>query len=578
VFKKLLTLQTWLKRLPKQTRLISVTAIYAAGAGLVAVAFQQALNAVFRFGLQNLSLKSTPVFLASSFVLMIGGALIAGLLMAKVCPEASGSGVPQLKAAFWKNFGSVEIKVVWVKFLAAAIQIGTGSSLGREGPSVQMAGALASNLAGYAGEPKQRRRHGAATGAASGLAAAFNTPLAAVTFVLEELIGDLNSRLLGSILLAGMIGALVTHGILGSQPAFTLAPVGEPTLNVYLLVGVVAAAASLVGVYFQKFSLGLRQLNISSNRVPLWMRPALGALVCWALGVVVFSETHRLGVFALGYDDLSDALAGKLPWKIAALLLGAKFFGTIFCYGSGGCGGIFSPTLFFGAMTGIAIGGISQFVAPLSPDGMAILAVVGMSATLGAVVRAPVTSILIVFEMTHQFSLVPPLMLGALISQTVSRLMLKHNFYDALLEQDGHHLDRFVPPRDLQAWHKQPISALVNARPVLLESLEPATLREALKRHPYKMFPLVEDGKILGAVDRSAAEAAIQFRTKPSMDPVVICRPEDSVKQAERKMVEQGATMAVVIPENSQSITGILTLHDLVRAQLAASDRADEAG
>ncbi len=188
--------------------------------------------------------------------------------------------------------------------------------------------------------------------------------------------------------------------------------------------------------------------------------------------MAVFRYTGKLGVFGLGYDDLSEALTGKLIWQTAALLLAAKFVATVACYGMGGCGGIFSPTLFFGAMTGLGIAGILQPVFGLSPEGVAMLTIVSMSATLGAVVRAPVTSILIVFEMTHQFSLVPPLMLAALVSQAISRRMARHNFYDALLEQDGHAVERFAPPRDLREWQKQPISHLANPKPIVVDSLE----------------------------------------------------------------------------------------------------------
>lgn len=568
--------QSWLQRFPKQTRLILVTVAYGLAAGLVAVGFQSAMNAVYHFGLVALSKQSPTNFLVGSLILMVGAALFVGWMLSSFCPEASGSGVPQLKAALWKDFGFVPARVIWVKFIAGVIQIGTGSSLGREGPSVQLAGAIGSNLAGFAGEPKQRRRHGATTGAAAGLAAAFNTPLAAVTFVLEELIGDLNSRLLGSILLAAMIGALVTHAVFGPQPAFTLEVIREPSWRAYMLVPVVSIFASLVGVAFQKSSLKLRLSNRRNSRTPPWMRPAVGALICWALGTLVFFKTGRLGVFALGYDDLSDALAGKLAWQIAALLLAAKFVATVACYGMGGCGGIFSPTLFFGAMTGIITAGIASFVIPIQADGVAMLAVIGMSSTLGAAVRAPVTSILIVFEMTHQFALVPPLMLGALVSQTISRKMLRRNFYDALLEQDGHDLERFTPPRDLTAWHRQSVSALANPTPIVLESLHAPTVEEVISRHPYQAFPVMDQGVVIGVLNRIEARAALKTGHPPLLQPVVVCGPNDTIKQAEQWLVEKGARVAVVMSPDGSRVSGIFTLHDLLRAQLAASDSSDE--
>jgi len=345
----------WLARLPERPRTIFKTCAYGFAAGLVAVAFQLAMNGCYRAGIVRLSHTSHSVFLWSSLALILGTSLVSGWLLNSFCAEAAGSGIPQLKAAFWKNFGCVPFRVLWVKFIAATLQIGGGSSLGREGPSVQLAGTTGSLLAGVAGEAKQKRRVGAATGAAAGLAAAFNTPLAGVTFVLEELIGDLNSRLLGSVLLGAMLGALVAHGILGPQPSFSLAAIGEPAWRSYLLVPLVAAAGTLVGVAFQKTALGLRARQRKWHGIPAWLRPALGGFICWALGVLVFFQTGKLGVFGLGYDDLSEALTGKLIWQTAVLLLAAKFVATVACYGMGGCGGIFSPTLFFGAMTGLGI-------------------------------------------------------------------------------------------------------------------------------------------------------------------------------------------------------------------------------
>ena len=213
---------------------------------------------------------------------MVATSLGVGVLLNVFCPIAAGSGIPQLKLAFWKDFGTVPWRVAWVKFIAGILSIGGGCSLGREGPSVQLAGAVASNLAGLAGEAKQNRRAAAAAGASAGLAAAFNAPLAATTFVLEEIIGDLNSRLLGSVLLASVLGALCVHGIIGAQPAFTLTGADTPSWMGYALTPLVAALASLAGVYFQRASLGLRRRAKEVTRAPAWLLPVGGALITWA--------------------------------------------------------------------------------------------------------------------------------------------------------------------------------------------------------------------------------------------------------------------------------------------------------
>ena len=563
----------WLGKLPERPRIILKTCAYGFVAGLAAVAFQLGVNACYNAGIVRLAQANPTTFIWSSFLVIIGTSLISGWLLNSFCTDAAGSGIPQLKSAFWKNFGFVPFRVLWVKFLAGMLQIGGGSSLGREGPSVQVAGAAGSLLAGIAGEPKQKRRVGAATGAAAGLAAAFNTPLAGVTFVLEELIGDLNSRLLGSVLLGAMLGALVAHGIIGPQPAFALTAIGEPSWHSYLLVPVVAVAGTLVGVAFQNAALGLRARQKKWLDVPAWLRPAFGGFICWGLGVLVFQHTGRLGVFGLGYDDLSLALAGKLIWQTALILLAAKFLATVACYGMGGCGGIFSPSLFFGAMTGLGIAGLVNPFWHLSSEGTAMLAVVSMSATLGAVVRAPVTSILIVFEMTHQFSLVPPLMLAALISQPISRRMAKHNFYDALLAQDGHEVERFSPPRDLREWQNQMLSHLANPKPVVVKSLEPRQLRTLLLNHPYAQFPVIMDGVIVGVLTREEANRALKEMRPPALHEATVCRPGLTLRQAQMKLIESPTGFILLQEEPDGPLLGILTLHDLLRAQQAADEQ-----
>ena len=562
----------WLAKLPERYRTIFKTCAYGFVAGLVAVAFQLAMNGCYHAGIVRLSHCTHATFLWSSFAVIIGTSLISGWLLNSFCADAVGSGIPQLKAAFWKNFGYVPFRVLWVKFIAATLQIGGGSSLGREGPSVQLAGTASSLLAGTLGEPKQKRRLAAATGAAAGLAAAFNTPLAGVTFVLEELIGDLNSRLLGSVIIGAMLGALVAHGIIGPQPSFSLAVIGEPSWYSYLLVPVVAAAGTLVGVAFQRSALGLRARQKKWTAVPAWLRPAIGGLICWALGIFVFLQTGKLGVFGLGYDDLSEALTGKLIWQTAALLLAAKFVATVACYGMGGCGGIFSPTLFFGAMTGLGIAGIAQPIFSLSPEGVAMLTIVSMSATLGAVVRAPVTSILIVFEMTHQFSLVPPLMLAALISQAISRRLARHNFYDALLEQDGHVVERFAPPRDLREWQKQPVSLLANPKPVVADSLELKAIQNLLQSFPYTQFPVVINGQIPGVLTREEATRAIREKRAPLLEEATICPPDLSLRQVEVQLIESKTGLLLLQEKPDGALVGILTLHDILRAQQAAAE------
>ena len=563
-----------MQKLPRQTRTIVATCLYGLAAGLSAVAFQLGIAWIYRAGLVQLSHQSLGVFVFGSLAVMVGSSAIVGWLLQSFCREAAGSGIPQLKLAFWKDFGTTTWRVAWVKFLAGMISLGGGSSLGREGPSVHLAGAVGSNLAGLLGEPKQNRRAGAAAGAAAGLAAAFNTPLAATTFVLEEIIGDLNSRFLGGVLFAAVLGALVVHGIIGKQPSFSLHGADAPSWVGYALTPLVAALASVVGLYFQRVSLELRD-RMKRVRSARWAMPIAGALVTWSLGVIVFWRTGRLGVFSLGYGDLSSALAGDIGWQLAAALLLTKFIATCACYGFGGCGGIFSPTLFFGGMVGAAVAGVVSLEWTVSRADALTLAVVGMSACLSAVVWAPVTGILIVFEMTHEFSLVPALMLGALVSQSISRSMNRENFYEAILTQDGHRIEHVRPPRDLQGWQQLPISAIANFKPTILRSLEREEIQTILNQTPYDRFPVVVDGKLTGTLSRKEAERAIAQGRAPTLDPPTTCAPHDTIRDLQMLLIGSAAQMVVVTNAATSEPIALVTLHDLLRAQV---QKASEAG
>ncbi len=422
--------------LPRSSRPLVESGLYGLVAGLFAVGFEVAITVFFAATILHFSHWSFGAFALSSLLVMIGTSLLSGYLLYRYAPEAAGSGIPQAKLDFWKDFGFIPARVLWVKFIAGVLAIGGGASLGREGPTVQLSAAAASNFSGFLGVAKTGRRRATAAGCAAGLAATFNTPLAAIAFVLEEILGDLNSMLLGSVVVAAVLGAFVVHAILGSHPAFALPAVEKITWRGQAFVPAAAALAALVGVCFQFCALGLRRRFRTSSlgRIPAWLRPATGALGTWATGCLVFFSSGRLGIFGIGYPDLTAGLDGELSGLVTVLLLLGKFTGTVFSYGSGGCGGVFAPSLFLGAMSGCLVqqGALAAGV-PLGPDDRLLLEVVGMSASLGAVVRAPFTSILIVFEMTREFSLVPSLLVGGILSQALSRWILPHGFYEQVL-------------------------------------------------------------------------------------------------------------------------------------------------
>lgn len=562
-----------LQKLPGKSRPVVRTCLYGVVASIAAVAFQLAINWIYHFCYQLPSTGSFRHFAWISLAVIVVASLIVGWLLNSFSPEAAGSGIPQVKLAYWKEFGYAPRRIAWIKFIAGVISIGGGQSLGREGPTVQIGSNLASSLAGLLGVSKQDRRPASAAGAAAGLAAAFNSPLAAVAFVLEEIIGDLNSRALGSVLLASVIGAFVVHAFIGAQPAFALPAIDEPSWRAYLLMPIAAAFAAVTGLVFQRAALGLRIRAKKFHIIPRWLHPLVGGLITWGAGISIFAATGRLGVFALGYGDLSDALANGMAWRLAALLLAGKLLATIANYGLGGCGGIFSPNLFFGGMCGWVVAGLGSHFLRLNQSDDLLLAIGGMSACLCAVVQAPVTAVLIIFEMTHQFSVVPGLMLAALVSHVIARRLVRHNFYDEVLLQDGHQMEHVIPPRDLRSWHNLPISAIANFNPILLEDLSPAFLRSVLEKYPYHHFPVIENGRVNGMLSRPEIESALAEQRAVRLQPARECRPSDAIRASQTSLIDSPTHTLLLTDDSAGKVLAIVTLHDILRAQVSISER-----
>jgi CIC family chloride channel protein len=564
---------TTLRRIPEDTRGVLYSFLYAGAAAGSAVAFLWLTNLLFHITIEKLATLSPFTFILGSLGVISLTSMASGILMSKVSPLSAGSGVPQLKAAYWKDLGFVPFRSVIVKFVAGILTLGGGTSLGREGPSVYVGGGVASNLAAALGIPKRNRRPPTAAGAAAALAAAFNTPLAAITFVLEEMLNnEFGSRVLGGVVLAAVSGAMIVHAFLGPQPAFTLPSVESVSWLMYVILPIVATVASLIGVAFQRLTLSLRARVRDRSRIPVWLKPLCGALITWVLGCAVFLVNGHSGVFGLGYNDLSLALNNKLLWQTAGLLVVAKFVATIASYGWGGSGGIFSPTLFLGGLTGFFLAGVAGIWIPLTNSDKIVLAAVGMSACFNAVVRAPLTSLLIVFEMTHQFSMVPALMFCSIVSQAIAKLGGRHNFYDALLLQDGHELIRIKPPRDLESWQKLPVSEIARTRPIVLPDLERATIQNYLESYPYQRFPLVVRGDIRGILSRRDLKSALSENTVLVPAPPVVCGPDMSVREVGSLLMESQSGMVLVRDSPSGNLITVVTLHDLIRAQAALLD------
>jgi len=565
-------LPRFFQRLPEQPRTILLTAILSLMAAGMSVAFLLLTNWLFRSTYLYFATRSLPFFLIASFITITTTSLAAGLLLGKISPEAAGSGIPQLKAAYWKELGYVPLKPVLVKFVAGVLSIGGGTSLGREGPTVYMSGGLASWISGFTGSAKRERRNPSLVGASAGLAAAFNTPLASIVFVLEEIVGDLSSRSIGRVLLSSVVGAFTVYAVIGKQPAFQVPNLEATTWVHYAVAPLVALVAAFLGILFQRGALSLRKKAKGQKRMPPWLLPLCGGLVTWAIGATVFAATGKIGVFGLGYQDLSAVLRNDYIWWIAGILVIAKLLATIASYGLGGCGGIFSPLLFIGGFAGYFIGNLFSLWIPLTPSDLIVLSAVGMSTCLGTVLKAPFSAMLIVFEMTHQFELVPALLIGMFVTMAISRVAGPMNFYDAILVQDGNELHKIRPPLDISGWRDLPVSAIANRKPVIVQAEGGEALERILGKYPFACFPYVKKGKLAGILTREEMQSAVDEGRPPVPQPAVTAAPTEALHVAAQRFLDSPLGFLVVARKGTGEVVAILTLHDLLRAQAAVTD------
>lgn len=416
---------------------VAGTAVIGLAAGLAAVAFHHAMIGVAHWMVNVPSTWSGWVFVPVVLAGMFLAALLTGWMILRLAPDAPGSGIPQVKAAYHNGPLDFTWRLVFVKFVGGAISIGSGSSLGREGPTIHIGAAIASKVARLFREDPDAKANAVCAGSAAGLAAAFSSPLAGVTLVLEEIAGGKNqNKFAGRALLAAALASSVVYWLTDGAASLPIGPDFPMSWKVLWFSPLVAVAAGCVGLVFQWSTLSLRAWSraLSIGR-PL--RLALGALAAGAIAAAAFLFTGHLGAFGLGEEDMLAALTGGIGWKIACVLLVAKVAATALCYGTGGCGGIFAPIIFFGAMTGVLIHGLIAPWVGLTATDQTLFALVGMTACLGAVVRAPITSILIVIEMTWQIHVLPALMVAAVISVFLNRTAFAANFYDEALRQDG---------------------------------------------------------------------------------------------------------------------------------------------
>jgi chloride channel protein, CIC family len=431
-------------------------------------------------------------------LLPTAGSLGIGYLLYRYFPNARGSGVPQTKAALFAREGRITLRTVLGKFFCTSATLASGIPLGREGPSVQVGAGIASVLGRLLGLRTEQVKRLIPVGAAAAIAAAFNTPLAAVLFSLEEIMGDLNAPVMGAVVLASATSWMVLRVLLGNNPLFKVPQYQLVHPSEFLVYAVLGVAGGLVSAAFTKLLLGMRARFLQLPRNTACLQPVAGGLLVGLMGWFV---PQVLGV---GYGFVGDALNGRMALRLMLMLVVLKLFAVATSYASGNAGGIFGPSLFIGAMLGGALGTLAHQWLPAYTAMPGAYALVGMGAVFAGIVRAPMTSVLMIFEMTQDYAVIVPLMIANLVSLFIASRLQREPIYEALAVQDGIHLPTAATRQ--RKGRRKVAGVMRTASPLLPEGM---LVREALERVRPSQFRtwLVTDRRgVIGVIDLSRLE------------------------------------------------------------------------
>jgi CIC family chloride channel protein len=550
-------------RLREHQVFLALTVVVGVLAGLSAVLFTVAIEWASRvfFGLEPSTARLLLVPVAVS--------LVTGALLAWVFPDVRGSGVPQTEAAFHLHGGIIPARVPLGKFLTGVLCIGSGHSMGREGPSVQIGAGLASVVGRWARVSPDRIRDLVPVGAAGALAAAFNTPVAAVLFALEEIIGDMNAALIGSTVVASVASVVVERSILGNEPLFRVPEyhMQHPAeLLAYAVLGVVGGTVSVV------FCRGLLALRGAFQALPERTRvfqPAVGALFIGALLTVAPQ------VMGVGYEYVDQALNGGIVLKTMILLCFLKLVATTVSYASGNAGGIFAPSLYIGAMAGGAVGTIVHHIAPFPTAEPGAYALVGMGTLFAGIIRAPMTSVFMIFEITQDYQILVPLMVANLLSFLISRRLQPVPVYHALLQQDQIHLPSPATRAATSPWRAADVMGdltVISGREAVRDAWERSKAEGAVA------YLVSSDDRPIGIIGvDSLAHAVASGHDTDAVGTLVRqmhvhAHPDHPSDIVLDRLAQGGGVVPVVSRDDAQHVKGVVTLAHIMRFMRARGD------
>ncbi len=526
------------------------------------------------------------------FVPALGG-LIVGILIYNFAQEAKGHGVPEVMEAVALHGGKIRPVVALIKSLASAISIGSGGSVGREGPIVQIGSSIGSTLGQKFHLSDEKIRILVACGAAGGIAATFNAPIAGVIFALEIILGEFSVRHFSLVVISSVASSIVGQAVFGDIPAF-LIPVeyGINSLWEFGFYPVLSILAALLGVLFVRSLYWAEDLFGDWKAVPDWLKPMIGGILLGGLALLypILTGLQWEGIppiFNVGYDVIEDALAGNLVFGVAITLLFLKLLATILTLGSGGSGGVFAPSLFMGAMLGTVfeLGIRKIFPAVIAPPGA--YALIGMAATFTAAAHAPITAVIILFELTGDYRIILPLMLTVVITTIISQQLLKgESIYTMKLSRRGVHLSR---GRDMDVLEgvlvKEVMSHDFNVISMNATLSNLSILLNQTSSHG--VVVLDESGKLFGIVTVSDLRNAIlanndldETRVKDvatERADLLITYPNETIGQALYRMGSRGlGRLPVIAREDPGHVLGLVRRQNIIRAYHLALTRRSE--
>ena len=496
---------------------------------------------------------------------VIGAPVVAGLLYGPLvhlfAREARGHGVPEVMYAVSRRGGRIAPQVAGVKGLASALCIGGGGSVGREGPIVQIGAALGSTVGGLVRLSESRRRVLVACGAAGGIAATFNAPLAGVFFAMELILSDFAAQSFGMVVLSSVTASVIGRAALGNSPFLDLPAFSVHHLQEYLLFALLGVIAGAIGVGFTRVLYAIEDICDWAWRGPEWLRPAVGGVL---LGLLLLALPQMYGV---GYPVLGRSVAGGYGIAFLLVLLVGKMLATSLTIGIGGSGGVFAPSLFIGAMLGAAFGQGFGLLAPGIVGPAGAYALIGMGAVFAGAARAPITAVIIMFELTGEYTIILPLMVAIVVATAVSQLLSKDTIYSLKLRRRG--VDLTTSP----AQHRMQTTTVAQVMtPVGVSVPEDTPIAELvpLLQHAFHgQLPLVSStGAYRGSVtSRSVAEFLSQddgpsLRARDVADWPTDVSPDQPIEAALTALETSAATAVPVL--ESDVIVGWLDAEALL--------------